>query len=49
MSAVESFKTRPAAVSAFVPFSPEAFARFTQVPSTCELQTFRHLNLQLSV
>lgn len=43
MSAVESFKTHPAAPSTFMLFSPEVFARFIQVPSTCKLQTFRHL------
>ena len=35
--------TRPASLFAFFLFFPEVFAYFTDVPSTCKLQTFRHL------
>ena len=45
MSAAESFKPRPTALSVSRPFPPEVFARFIQVPSTCKLQTCRHLKL----
>lgn len=44
-SAAESFKPRPTALSVSRPFPPEVFARFIQVPSTCKLQTCRHLKL----